>query len=82
MGEDKSTHSLEMRHLRTANIDGGGQKHALPRDEGDRHDRQDCMQMRQVCRIRMQRRKRVISRQREVCHFTTNSIPLFSPTCC
>ena len=33
MGEDKTTHSLEMRSLRTANTDGGGQKHTLARDE-------------------------------------------------
>ena len=34
--------------LRTANTDGGGQNHTLSRDEGEGHDRQDCMQMRQV----------------------------------
>ena len=37
MGDNKSTHLLEMRRqrggLRTANTDGGGQKHALPRDK-------------------------------------------------
>ena len=37
MGEDKITHILEMRRqrggLRTANTDGGGQKHALAGDE-------------------------------------------------
>ena len=37
MGQDKSTHQLEMRKqrggLRTANTDGGGQKHAQTGDE-------------------------------------------------
>ena len=36
MGEDKSTHNLEMRRqrgLRRANTDRGGHKHALARDE-------------------------------------------------
>ena len=37
MGEEKSTYFLEMRRqrggLRTANTDGGGQKHTLSRDE-------------------------------------------------
>ena len=37
MGEEKSTHSLEMRSqmggLRTANADGGQQNHALATDE-------------------------------------------------
>ena len=36
MGEDKSTHNLEMRRqrgLRTSNTDGEEQKHALAREE-------------------------------------------------
>ena len=40
MGEDKSMHPLEMRRQRgSANTNGGGEMHALPRDEETRGGR-------------------------------------------